>query len=177
MASVTNPYGPDSAPGLRFELEVMAVDFHEEWKRCNMVANYVAEYAAYQFPRRELAENLISTVLNEMLESSCHLVPQRSMLKLTLVENEGFLKIEIEHGLDIPMLQAYPAFIAGLEQTFSDEEYITLLTTETNAPVFFNQLGLAMVAHDFKATLSFRPAAGSGRSATIVRLPTKELVS
>lgn len=178
MASGTNPYGQDTAPGLRFELEVMAADFHEEWKRCNMVANYIAEYAAYQYPRRELAENLISTVLNEMLESSCRLVPQRSMLKLIIGEEPGFLRIEIEHGLEMALLQAYPDFLALLEGSFTDEQYLDLMTTEaTTSPHFFNQLGLAMVAHDFKAALSFRPAVGSGRSSTIVRLSTKELVS
>lgn len=147
--AVTAPSTADPAvPPLTFEIEIQASDLQQHWKRCNMVANYIAEYVSYQFTEREWAENLISTVTNEFLEAVSSLSPAETSLIVRCRHRESELLIEIEHDLQPEMAQPYELLLAELAGDVSDEAYLNRLTA--NRPlVGFNQLGLTMVAHDF----------------------------
>lgn len=163
-------------PGLRFELSFLAADFHEDWKRCNLVANYAAEYAAYQFPRRELAENLISTVVNEVLEAVVRVADPRSPLHVALAEDGPVIVLTVGHRLLPEREREYPAFLAECaRQTGDSSLYLRLLAGPESAEAGYNQLGLAMLAHDFQAEIGFAPGEG-GYSATSVRFSAKELL-
>ncbi len=138
----------DEVSPLTFELHIQAGDLQAQWKRCNMVANYIAEYVSYQFSEREWAENLISTVTNEFLEAVSSLSPAEADLLVRCRHRESDLVIEIEHGLRPDIAQPYATLLNELAHEVSDEYYLSRLTA--NRPVVgFNQLGLTMVAHDF----------------------------
>lgn len=160
---------PQTAP-LSFELHVQASDLQQEWKRCNMVANYVAEYVAYQFREREWAENLISTVTNEFLEAIAALSPADSDLAVRCRHGEGGLLIEIEHGLRPDVADQYLALLSELAGQVSDERFLSLLTAD-RPPLDFNQLGLAMVAHDFQARIDASYDATARRARVQVNVP------
>lgn len=138
----------DAIPPLTFEIHMQAGDLQEHWKRCNMVANYIAEYVSYQFTEREWAENLISTVTNEFLEAVSSLSPAEADLSVRCRHRERDLLIEIEHGLRPDIAQSYAALLDELGHEVSDEQYLSRLTADRPL-VGFNQLGLTMIAHDF----------------------------
>jgi len=143
-ATVTN----DVADPLTFELQIRAGDLQQHWKRCNMLANYIAEYVSYQFAEREWAENLISTVTNEFLEAVSSLSPAEADVTLRCHHRASDMLMEIEHSLLPDIAPSYAILLSELVHTVSDEDYLSRLTA--NRPlVGFNQLGLTMVAHDF----------------------------
>jgi hypothetical protein len=157
------------------EFALPADDFKTEWRRCNMLANYVADYVSYQFPQRERAENLISTITNELIESVIRLTPTDSPLHLRCIQRPSELVLEMEHSLQSEAQELYPAFLKALEAPDTDPLYLELLTAEQRPAVAFNQLGLVVLVHDFGVHIVAHRQA-TGRIQTQVVVPTKELV-
>lgn len=134
---------------LLFALHLDVTDFRHEWSRCNLLANYVGEYVAYQYEQRERAENLISTITNEFLEAIIAVAPNGSLLALQYKQIAGDLAIEAEHDVPADVSSAYLAFLRTMKLEESRQQYFDLLVAEEPVASNFNQLGLMMLAHDF----------------------------
>ncbi|GAB4116951.1 MAG: hypothetical protein Fur005_01110 [Roseiflexaceae bacterium] len=157
---------------ITLELHVQVHDLQEHWKRCNMLANYVAEYGAYQFSEREWAENLISTVTNEFLEAVSSLAPANTDLAIRLRHGGNDLMLEFEHELLSEATGGYAALLSELAGQISDERYLGLLTTDRPL-IDFNQLGLAMVVHDFRAHVAARINTETSLASVQVMVPIR----
>lgn len=162
-------------PLFAIEVRLPARDLQEQWRRCNMLANYVAEYTAYQFAEREWAENLISTVANEFLEAVVRLSPPDAELALRCAQAPDALLVELAHGLRPEASAAYGELLRALGGAEVDALYFDLLTAAARPALDFNQLGLAMVAHDFRAAIAARLDAG--RASVRVRVPTVDIAA
>src|SRR4051794_23318969 len=128
MAIGTIDQAEASVPFFAIELLVQSQDIQDRWQRCNMLANYIAEYVAYQFPEREWAENLLSTVTNEFLEAIAYLAPSRAEMTLCCTQFAGNLMIEIKHSLHPHSSEPYLAFLRELAVAEIDDIYFGLLT-------------------------------------------------
>lgn len=175
MASA--PLSPDAAPEppLAVELSLPAGDLQADWRRCNLAANYLAGYVAYQFAEREWAENLISTVTNEVLEAVAQLSPAAAQLELRCLQRPGDLVIEVEHAVRPELDAAYAGFLDELCSRDSAELYFELLTAAARPALAFNQFGLALIAHDFRAGVSAGRVEPSGRRLLAIRVPNQEI--
>jgi hypothetical protein len=140
---------------LMFALHLPANDLQQHWKRCNLLANYLAEYVAYQYSEREWAENLISTVTNELLEAISLLAPADTAVSLQCRHQQYTLLLELQHAIRHEIVPEYHAVLSELSQGISDSTYIQQLTSERPSPSF-NQLGLLMVAHDYAVRITGR---------------------
>ena len=140
-----------------------------------MAANYIAAYAAYQFPQRERVENLISTITNEILETAVSLAPYRSDLQIRYTQLSDGLHIDIAHDIRDEAIVPYLALLDVLMGGHSNALYLKLLTDENEALIHFNQLGLAMISNDFGTQLNATLEADSGRILTRLFIPIKEL--
>jgi hypothetical protein len=166
-----------SSPALEFECMLDAGDFRKEWVRCSMAANYIAAYTAYQFIRREWAENLISTVANDFLEAVIRLSPDRNGVTIRCVQYTDTLLLEVKHGLRPEMVQPFRSFLTQVCARDINDLYFQLLTAAERPAPAFNQLGLVMLVHDFGARLAARVDERDGVVATRVFIPTKELTA
>ena len=149
MEAKINAADVDSASSVIFAVNVQINDFQIEWNRCNLLANYMGEYIAYQFAQRERAENVISTITNEYLESVIALAPSSSALALSCTQKVNELRIAADHQIRIEILVPYLDFLASLQPDRGQARYLELLTSEERPATYFNQLGLAMLNHDF----------------------------
>lgn len=175
MAVEPLPAGAPAAPPFAVELSLRAGDLQADWRRCNMAANYLAAYVAYQFTEREWAENLVSTVANEVLEAVAHLSPPGDALELRCRHRPDDLLIEIEHAVRPELDAPYAGFLAELCARDTGELYFELLTAAARPALAFNQFGLAMVVHDFKARVETARVAGGGRHQLQIRVPNQEI--
>ncbi len=162
-------------PLFAFELALPSHDLQHHWRRCNLLANYIAEYVAYQFTQREWAENLISTVTNEFLEAIALISPADTELRIRCLQHPTSLDLELDHSLDPETADAYVAFLAELAGAINDTRYFDLLTATQRPVQAFNQFGLAMLVHDFHARVAARIDAATGRICVRVSLPTGEI--
>jgi hypothetical protein len=90
----------DCAVGARLSdavLELDAKDISVSWRRCSLTADFLARYYSYYFPYREkatdrisrdAAENMISYILNELVENTAKYTDARE----TAVEVEVHLR-------------------------------------------------------------------------------------
>ncbi len=170
--------GPESdsarPSGFRIEISLNAADFQAEWKRCNMVANYLADYTAYEYARRELAENLFSTVINELLEAVARLAAARSAIRFALAAEPGGLAIHVEHECRPTLLARYSEFVGSLAGLAGDPLYLRLLTDDSGDTAAFNQLGLAMIVHDFGGRIELERRGDAPLLCTRVTIPTED---
>lgn len=157
------------------ELAVCSDDLQTHWRRCNMLANYLAEYAAYQFTEREWAENLISTVANEFLEAMVWLTPAGAEVRIGCRQAAGRLEIELVHPLRAELAGPYLDFLAQLNGADVDDLYFALLGDVARPAPSFNQLGLVMIVHDFAAHVAASRAGPDGPVRVHISLPTGEI--
>jgi hypothetical protein len=167
----------DSPSPLVFALTLEVDGFHREWSRCNLLANYVGEYVAYQFTQRERAENLISTITNEFLESVIALAPRASRLSLSYVQTPDELRIEADHTVHAEARSAYLDFLAGLDPDHSRQQYLELLIAEEQPADEFNQLGLTMLTHDFGVLFRVQSTDGDSSLHTQLVTPIEALIA
>ncbi len=172
----TSPHAQSaSAPPLfTVELTFPVQSFQSDWKQCSLLANYIAEYAAYQFDQQERAENIVSTIANELLESIVCLAPSHSDLIVRVEQNEAGLHINTSHLIQPELISPYTKFLEVLTSETSDQSYLNLLTTLEMPDYYFNQLGLMMVSHDFGATIVRRPLSHPERICTQLFIPNEE---
>jgi hypothetical protein len=171
---MTKPEKDTSLPLFAFELTLQARDFQTEWKRCNMLANYIAEYVAYQFAQQERAENLVSTITNELLETVTRLAPAYSDLFIRCTQFEDELELDAKHIIRDEVASPYLAFLENLGNGASDGLYLELLTAEMRPTEYFNQLGLTMLTHDFGAHLTASLDKSTDRIWTRISISTEE---
>ena len=167
----TNPVGSPSPFVLEFTLQ--AEDFKSEWTRCNLLANYIAEYTAYQFTQRERAENLISTIANEMLEAAVTLTQDDSAVSINIKQGEHGLEVHACYKIHSELVTPYQDFINMLEKT-SQKIYFDLLTQKSLPEQHFNQLGLVMLTHDFGAQITIYPLQDSDQICTKILISNEE---
>jgi hypothetical protein len=170
------PGALSASPG-HIEVAVPARDFSLDWRRFNLVANYIAEYASYFFEHKDSAENLISSVFYELLEYMAGISREDAHLRLRLVSADGRLVFEISSsGVDATPLALHQKLIAGLDCGDREKIYRDTLEAGPHAGDVDARLGLAMLAHDYHASISTR-VDDSGSVVLLVSLGNEELSS
>jgi len=164
-----------SKPLFTIEFALQNQDFHSEWTRCSLLANYMAEYVAYQFTERGRAENLISTVVNEILEAITYLTPGESSMSIRCSQLTDMIRLDMDFSVRSDVLEPYMEFM----QKFDDIEnrYLELLTGEVNLDVNFNQLGLVMLAHDFNVRIDSQLDDSKNSILSQIFVPVEELLT
>ncbi|MCA9933769.1 MAG: hypothetical protein H6662_18435 [Ardenticatenaceae bacterium] len=168
------PQSSRMSPLFALKLTFPAQDFQTNWTQCSLLANYMAEYTAYQFTQQERAENIISTVANELLETAVHLATPHSDLTLHLEQHAAGLQLEVSLLPQPDLATAYTAFLQDLADDVGEQAYMQWLTAVTIPPHYFNQLGLMMIAHDFSVRITSVSLA-SERICTRLFIPNEEL--
>jgi hypothetical protein len=156
--------------GGRISLRLQARDFSLDWRRYNLVANYVAEYASYFFEHKDRAENVISSVLYELLEYIVGMSLDDSELALGLNARDGRLFFEIATSAAArERFGEHQELLADLSQGNLDDTYRRMLTSGSETRGSPWSLGIAMLAHDYRAefSTSVDPAGAVAMSASI----------
>lgn len=169
------PPQPDPSTALfAIELTFPVDEFQMDWKQCSLLANYIAEYTAYQFDQQERAENIVSTIANELLEAIVYLAPAQSDLIIHLEQHEDGLQLKASHLVQENLISPYVEFLEELKPGVADEPYLNLLTTSESTEHYFNQLGLMMISHDFGAHIARMPTMQPNRICTQLFISNEE---
>ncbi len=143
-------------------LTLPARDFALDWRRFNLVANYIAEYASYNYEHKDRAENVISSVFYELLEHMAAISREDALLGLRLAAENGRILFEIaSSGVEPPNRQQHERMIGELHRGDLDSWYRGILEAEPEAGGAGRKLGLALIAHDYHADISTHGDAGS----------------
>ncbi|KAA3658187.1 MAG: hypothetical protein DWQ04_25905 [Chloroflexi bacterium] len=164
----------DSEQPFTIKLTLPAKNLLNDWKQCSMLANYIAEYVGYQYPQQERAENLISTITNELLETAVAIAPEQSDLTISLQQLNDGLQVQTNHGIRDDLASPYQDFLSSLSKNNIEGRYLKMLTAKETPERDFNQLGLLMITHDFGARLLNCSQESSNRICTQLFIADKE---
>ncbi len=157
---------PPSPPLSAIEMEVVPIDLVSEWRRCGMVADFMADYMACGFEQRETARSVLSTVANELVENAA---------KFT-ADKRGVAHVSIRHHGDVVHAEvrneATDAWVRELSEVLGD------LAQDEASAVFRRRLedrrglGLALLARDYGARVgaSISPSAKGGTTEVCLRV-------
>jgi hypothetical protein len=148
------------------EIEVLPIDLVTEWRRCGMVADFLADYVVHAFERRDAARSILSTVANEPVENAAKFsVDKRTPARVAIRHHGDAVHAEVRN-------------VAGEKQVQGLREVLADLGRGDATAVFHARverrmgLGLALLARDYGALVgaTIGPADGAGRIAVCLRV-------
>jgi hypothetical protein len=141
--------------GSRITVTLPARDFASDWRRYNLVANYIAEYVSYFFEHRDRAENVISSVFYELLEHMATISREDARLAMRLLTADNRVIFEIStSNPKSETLDTHRKLLAALGSADIDSLYREILESPSGESPHQGELGLTMIAHDYRARLS-----------------------
>jgi hypothetical protein len=153
-----------SRPLSAIEMEVVPIDLVTEWRRCGMIADFMADYMVHGFERRDTARSVLSTVVNELVENAAKFsADKRATAHVSLRHHGESVHAEIRN-------EASDAHVEDLRELLGD------LARDDPRAVFERRLhgrrglGLALLARDYRATVGATIASGVGGGSTAVCL-------
>ena len=169
---------PDDRSAVQhLRLVVPVKDFSLDWRRYNLVANYLAEYSAYHFEHKDKAENLISTVFYELIEQMVAASRHEARLDLQFCTAGSWLLFDLSSSFPREGIQRLSETLAELLHGDIEAYYTALLEDDLDKPSVRRVLGLAMVAHDYRAQLSAAVETDSGSVTLRARVGQEEIAS
>ncbi len=153
---------PRSQPLSAIELEVVPIDLVIEWRRCGMIADFMADYMVHAFERRDTARSILSTVANELVENAAKFSADKRAVAHVSIRHYG----EVVHAE--VRNEATDKYVEGLREVLAE------LARDDATGVFRRRvedrrgLGLALLARDYGATVGATVApAGTGGKITV----------
>jgi hypothetical protein len=158
-------------------LVVPVKDFSLDWRRYNLVANYLAEYSAYHFEHKDKAENLISSVFYELIEKMVAASRHEAKLDMQFCTAGQWLVFDLSSSFPKEGIRGLADTLKELLEADIDAYYTALLQDDLDKPAVRRVLGLAMVAHDYRARLSASLEADTGAVTLRARISQEEIAS
>jgi hypothetical protein len=152
-------------------------DLSVEFRRYNLIANYMAEYTAYLFEQKDKVENLVSTIAYEMIGSLAHYAREDTSIDMK------FMTLDRDILLEMCLFYAEDK-VQTLEKTLNDinggaleSVYMRMLEEESRDDLQTSRFGLVMIAHDYHAEMAVNISQENHFLCLRVRLPQKEIIS
>jgi hypothetical protein len=157
------------------QLTVPVKDFSLDWRRYNLISNYLAEYSAYQFEHKDKAENLISSLFYELIEHMVSASQMDASLHIKFFIVEGWMLFELSSSFPDEELNNITEILNELLSTNIDSYYSNLLEGDLDKPENKRILGLAMLVHDYNTRLSASKEADTGAVILRARVRQEEI--
>ena len=164
-ASVANDGSERPLSELSLSLVPLAVV--AEWSRCSEAADFVALYFAHDFGDRELAGNVLSTVVNELLENAVKFSSDKSVTAcLTVREFAERMSITSRNVASAGQAAAFGHAVARLADGDPEEMFAERVASppETGGA----GIGLIMLRKDYGARVGVRITPSDGDGAAFV---------
>jgi len=138
----------------RFQVTVLPLDFFDYWARGSMLSNFLADYYNHNFPGQE-AHNLISTVLNELIENAVKFSRNNSMpVEITVKKRKDELLIQADNSLPVHRRDPFIAICREISERDLDELYLERIQENLRNPTS-SGIGLILLKKDYCSGLSF----------------------
>lgn len=150
-----------TAPALTSTSVAMpAMDFVVQWSRCGITADYLADYLAYAFERRDVARSVITTAANELLENAAKFTSdKKAPVRIAARLSGDFLELEVENIADASHADALAAVLDALSRGEAPSLFAARIEANERGG-----LGLIILARDYAARLGAKIVSVNGGS-------------
>ncbi len=147
---ISGVFDDDTARPLTSATIVMpAMDMVVEWRRCGMTADYLADYLAYGFERRDVARSVISTAANELLENAAKFTSdKRTPVRVVGRLRGASVEVEVENVAEAKHVETLTALLDALSRGQAPTLFAARLESQERGG-----LGLIVLAKDYAARL------------------------
>ncbi|MBT5856361.1 hypothetical protein HOH87_07010 [bacterium] len=130
------------------------IDFIAHWQRCGATANYLAEFQAYNFDNRKKVTNIMSTVLNELIENAVKFSADAHQEASISIYNYGeTLTLQCVNTTQLKQANKFEAFIKTLMETEVEELFLQQIMSAAEDDHTASGLGLITLKKDFNAKI------------------------
>ncbi len=145
---------PPSQPLSAIEMEVIPIDLVTEWRRCGMIADFMAGYMVYGFEQRETARSVLSTVANELVENAAKFSSSKQAAAHVAIRHYGnVVHAEVRNEATDKHVEDLRAVLADLARDDATAVFRRRLEDRRG-------LGLALLARDYRATVGATVSSG-----------------
>lgn len=140
-------------------MRLSPLDLVAHWGRCGMSADYMASYLAYDFENAAGAQNVISTVLNELVENIVKFSSDKRIeVTASIVHYGEFVCITTENVTNATRATELALTMEQLVSQDLDELFSALVERTVATKEAVSKLGLLTLIKDYKAQLGVRIA-------------------
>lgn len=159
--TVAGVFDEGTAPALTStSIAMPAMDFVVQWSRCGITADYVADYLAYAFERRDVARSVITTAANELLENAAKFTSdKKAPVRIAARLRGDFLELEVENVADASHVDALAAVLDALSRGEAPSLFASRIEANERGG-----LGLIILARDYAARLGAKIVSVNGGS-------------
>ena len=138
-----------------------AMDFVVQWNRCGITADYLADYLAYAFERRDVARSVITTAANELLENAAKFSSDKKAPVHIAARLRGdALELEVENVADAKHVDTLATVLDALSRGEAPSLFASRIEANERGG-----LGLIILARDYAARLGAKIVSVNGGSA------------
>ena len=127
--------------------------FKADWRHCDLVSNYIARAASFNRPDSFSYSNLLSTVVNELLEIVFRRHGPGETLRLDILENPPETVVELAFPVDEATRDLLMEIIRMIEEEDPQSLYLAELTREGANPSY---IGFYELAANYKAKITIQ---------------------
>ncbi len=137
-----------------FSVTFLPLDLFDHWERGSMLANFVADYYRHNFPQEDV-HNLVSTVLNELIENSAKFSKNNSTpVQLTARKRRNSIMVRLENCIPEHRKDRFVAVCRELFDRDLDELYVERIRSNLNDSTT-SGIGLLLIRKDYGTAISF----------------------
>lgn len=147
--------GATQAPLSELTLSFVPLALVAEWTRCSETADFFARYFAHDFGDRELAGNVLSTVVNELVENAVKFSSDKSVpARLTVREYADTVRVSTRNVASPANAAAFGNAVSRLAD--GDPEAMFAERLATPPQTGGAGIGLIMLRKDYGARIGVR---------------------
>ena len=138
-----------------YSVSILPLDIFDFWERCGQFSDFIAEYFKYNFTDRPGCKNLISTVINELVENSVKYSKNKSQpVDVTIRKRGDRLVITVTNSVPRHQKEKFASVCQELFERDLDELYVERVEAASRDSKF-SGLGLILLKKDYNAQLGF----------------------
>lgn len=148
---------PDDVPAdSHMRLVLQPIDLTAFWKRCGLTADFAASFYSYAYNNEKYAENVVSTIVNEMVENAAKFSRARELkVVIDFRHYSSIMRVEVVNHATTSIRNQFEQYIQKLINSEPDELYFKHLESkQENDP--HSGLGLLMMMKDYDVKFGFR---------------------
>ena len=137
-----------------FAVTILPLDLFDSWERGSLLSNFAADFYKHNFPSDE-EHNLISTVLNELVENAVKFSRNNSApVKIVLKRRNDELLMQADNYLPRRRKESFISVCKEIATADLDELYVDRMH-ENVYDTHSSGIGLILIKKDYGESLSF----------------------
>ncbi|GBF42211.1 GHKL domain protein [Leptospira ellinghausenii] len=139
----------------QLSISVSVADMAFYWKRCDVLSNFISQFYFHSFESKQLDQNTISTVINELVENAAkYSDKEESKIHIEIKDLGNQLRIEVKNIITPWMKAIFENKIQTIQSHDINELYFEALEAHHKGIPTFG-LGLLRLLKDYQLPLAY----------------------